>query len=380
MHLLYFEEAQSAIFSKLLEQRGRTPTVATLATQARSYGMGLVVLCQNPITKIITEMLSNSANLICFHVGGTEIKGMMDCMGLSPEQADTLGHLQPGEAIFKTSLGYTEPVHIKISQIDTKPLSDEEVENLMRPIWDELLSKVTPVDKQEANILSNSKKQIREEPTEQRTMNDTFSDINEKKSSELKLDDEFFLKDIQSRPYEYTEDRYSKGRLTRNRAIKAKERLCRLDYLHEVRFRIGSRGKPPSILRFTEKAVAHLNISQSKGKGSLEHQWWQYLILHFAKQIDELKAKIEDMGADVSISKGNIDVAIEITLNDTNVLQNIQRDSHKGYNEVWIAVNDKVMQKKIIEQLDSYASWPVTIKVFLLNEIILEIKKFCTDK
>ena len=43
--------------------------------------------------------------------------------------------------------------------------------------------------------------------------------------SGLKPDDIIFLKDIQSRPYDYVEDRYSYGTLTRNRAIKVKARL-----------------------------------------------------------------------------------------------------------------------------------------------------------
>lgn len=110
MHLLAFDEAQAAIFSKVLELRGRTPTVATLATQARAYGMGLVVLCQNPATKLITEMVSNTANLISLHLGGTETRGMMDYQGLTPDQMYLLGHIQPTEAVFKTSLGYTEPI------------------------------------------------------------------------------------------------------------------------------------------------------------------------------------------------------------------------------------------------------------------------------
>ena len=377
-HLLYFEEAQGAIFSKILEQRGRTPTVATLATQARSYGMGVIVLCQNPVTKIITEMLSNSANLICFHVGGTEVKGMAECMGLTHDQASSLQHLQPGEAIFKTSLGYTEPVLVKVREINNTPPSDEDVEKLMQPKWDELLSHVTPVEKKTEVVIGKKKETPKEhfvQPSER-----SFSENTEQKEkSELKPDDEILLKDVQLRPYEYTENRYQQSTLSRSRAIKAKARLCRLGLLEEVRFKTGKRGKPSGILRLTEKAVSYLGINSSIGKGGLEHVWYQQLVIHLAKA-NGLKAKIEDMGADVSLLNGNIDVAVEITLNDSNVLQNVERDFQKGYSEVWLAVKNKAMRTKVNEQLSARILKPGTIKVILLEEIVLEIRKFCSER
>jgi len=375
-HLLYFEEAQGAVFSKLLEQRARIPTVATLATQARSYGMGLVVLCQNPVTKIITEMLSNSANLICFHVGGTEVKGMMECMGLTADQAAALQHLQPGEAIFKTSFGYTEPVHVVINKIDNSPPSDAEMERLMQPKWTELLSFISPIEEQEPAELK-----LERTSTETKTVTaqkGLAASGKVETKSDIEQEDEMFLRDIQLRPYEFTENRYQQIRLSRNRAVKIKEKLLRLSFIEEMILKTGKRGKPPTMLMLTEKAELSLGISNDKGKGSTEHQWWQNLVLHLAKTYG-LKAKMESMGADVSISNGKMDVAIEITLNDSNVQQNVIRNFQNGFAKVWIAAKDKAMMKRVQPQVATYSLKPGIINVFLLEEMAIEIKKFSTE-
>lgn len=376
-HLLFFEEAQAAIFSKLLEQRARTPTVANLATQARSYGLGLVVLCQNPWTKIITEMLSNSANLICFNIGGSEVRGMTECMGLTFEQAAMLQHLQPGESIFKTSLGYTEPVHVNVRNVDNTPPPDDEVERLMRPLWNELLSQVTPVEKKTEDGIKKTMEANRK-PAGQAFTQSPSEKAESAKKSDLKPDDEILLKDIQLRPYEYTEERYRQCALSRSCCIRAKARLCRLGYLEEVKLKTGKRGKPSGILRLTDKAASYLCINSLNGKGGLEHVWYQQLVLHLAKA-NGLKARIEDMGADISLSKDKIDVAVEITLNDSNVLQNVERDFQKGYSEVWLAVKDNEMRKRVNKKLSARILKPGTIKVFLLEEIALEIKNLCSE-
>ncbi len=365
-HLLYFDEAQGAIFSKALELRGRTPTVAILATQARSYGLGLVVLCQNPVTKIITEMLSNTCSHICFHVGGPEVDGMRNCMGLTQEQGDKLRHIPPGEALFKTALGYTEPVHILVNEIDNTPPSNEEMEKLMRPIWEELNDSVMVV-KEKTEVAMGSK------PEAAKT----------KQKDENQLDEacEILLKDVQARPWEHTEDHYRNCSLSRNRAVKAKARLVRLGLLDEVKIRTGKRGKPTVMLRLTEKAVVHLGISSKRGKGSHAHRWWQYYALHLAKQIPGVKAKVEDMSCDISISKGDgKDIAVEITLHDSNILTNIERNFAKGFGEVWLAVKTDAMRSKCNEQLAARILKQGKVRVLLLEELAVEIKKYFAEE
>jgi len=363
-HLLYFDEGQGLVFSKLLEQRSRTPSVATLATQARSYGMGLVVLCQNPVTKIITEVLSNSANLICFHIGGTEVRGMAECMGLTQEQTELLQHLKPGSAIMKTNLGYTYPVQIEVKLIDITSPSDAEVEAIMRPVWNELLSKVVPVEKASTvNKVEEIKSTIKEQKA--------FSG----EKAELKPDNITLLKDIHLRPYEFTENRYRQSSLTRNRAIRSKEMLCRLGFIEEVRIKSGRQGKQPTILRLTEKGLAYLGINKPTAKGSNEHCWWQHFAAYVAKK-NMLSAKVENVQADVAITKDKTWVAVEISLTDSNTVRNAERNLKNGFNQVWFAVKDDEIGNKVKAHLASCNFETEEIKIFLLEELALQIKEF----
>lgn len=377
-HLLAFEEAQG-IFSKLLEQRGRVPAVGSLVTKCRATGLGVVILCTNPATKIITEMISNSASLLSFHLGGTEVKGMMDCMGLTTDQADMFQHLPPGEAIVKLNVGYTHPLHVRINHINTTAPSDDEFERIMKPKWDELLSLVKPVENKTEIELSKNIEATKNSIVQSSTMSSSKTTEPEN-GTVLNPDDEILLKDIQFRPYQYTEDRYRQSTLSRNRVFKAKVRLCRLGYLEEEKIKTGSRGKPPTILRLKEKAVSYLGIPASKGKGGIEHSFWQHFIIHLAKNIKGLKAKIEDMSADVSVSNGKTEVAIEITLFSSNILKHVERNIRNGYAEVWFAVKDKAMLKRVNEKLVARILKQGKVKVFLLEEIAIEIKKHFSEE
>ena len=114
-HLLVFDEAQSQIWSRYLELRGRQSFMATLATQARAYGLGILVLCQEPSMKLMWEITANSVIKISFHPGdGDEVQGFGRSMGLSYEQMDAIHHFKRVEAICRLGLDYTEPFRLDV--------------------------------------------------------------------------------------------------------------------------------------------------------------------------------------------------------------------------------------------------------------------------
>ena len=100
-HLLVFDEAQAQLWSRHLEERGRTSYMATLATTCREFGLGILVLAQNPAKKLMSEIIANSTIKLCFHMNsGEEIWDMaVRHMGLNEEQKDELYHLRRGEAV-----------------------------------------------------------------------------------------------------------------------------------------------------------------------------------------------------------------------------------------------------------------------------------------
>jgi len=145
-HVLIFDEAQAELWAKRLEQRGRSSHMANLATQCRSFGMGILVLAQNPATKLMSEIIGNSSIKICFHMNsGQEILEMAGRhMGLTQDQKDELYHLDRGEAVCRLGIGYTEPVRLKIHNVPKELVSDDELAEIMKPQWDELLSGIEP--------------------------------------------------------------------------------------------------------------------------------------------------------------------------------------------------------------------------------------------
>lgn len=142
-HLLVFDEAQSELWSRQLEMRGRTSYMATLATRCRSYGLGIMVLAQNPAGKLMTEIVANSCIKLCFHLGsGFEVDGMARNMGLNYGQKEEMHHLKRGEAICRIGLGYTEPMRLDIHNFQNQPVGDHELAMLMKGHWQGLLDRI----------------------------------------------------------------------------------------------------------------------------------------------------------------------------------------------------------------------------------------------
>lgn len=258
-HLIVVDEAQTELFSKRLDSSMRQPYMATLATQVRAFGCGLFIIAQNP-TKLISEIIGNSNVKLCLRLGsGEDIKAMSQHMGLTYEQAQTLLKLNIGECVVRTGHGFKEPFKVQVfNSLPDRKISESRMEELLKHRWNELLSLVVPV----RSDTVFEQEEVRQE---------TDDPLNE--------DDKVLLQDIKNRPFEFSTQRY-KSLLSQNRAIKSKKRLMKLGYLEEVQFNTGKRGNKPSLLRLTEKAFDYLNIEPSRGKGSLEHVWYQNLIAY----------------------------------------------------------------------------------------------------
>ena len=379
IHLLTFEESQIASLSKVLELRGRIPFLSHLIITIRAFGAGIVALCQNPWTKVVTELTSNTATQINFHLGGTEVQGMQICQGLTREQGQMLNHIQAGEAIFKTSIGYTEPVLVKIRNVTIERISDQELEELMADKWARLMEKVVPVEQTQTltNVVNQEICNAAAAPS--KATNIPKALLTAHGEADLSEDDKIFLADIRSRPYSWTEERFRQCTLSRNRAIRSKERLCRMGYLIEIKLKQGSRGKPPSVLIPSAKGAEYLGITFDKGKGSWHHKNIQALIIHLSKQ-EGLTAKVEDAGADVSIQNGNGElIAVEVELRDTNVTRNLTRNLDNGFREVWIVV-EKETEDKARKRIDDLLLAAGKVRIILLENILLELKKLKNER
>ena len=209
-NLLVFDEAQSQLWSRNLEMRGRQSFMATLATQARAFGLGLIVLAQNPATKLMTEIISNSCIKLCFHLGsGNEIYHMSQNMGLTKEQMDTFYHMDPGEAVCRLALGYTEPVKLDIFNVQDDRVSDLELNELMEHKWGKLLEGIEPAKQEKLQLSDKSKSSKSEKTSGRKQKSVSGKTVSSDESGTLSRDEMNYLRTHETHPYRTATERYA---------------------------------------------------------------------------------------------------------------------------------------------------------------------------
>ena len=377
-HVLLFDEAQSQVWSRTLEQRGRQSYMATLATQARAFGLGIMVLAQNPATKLMTEIIANSAIKLIFHLGsGVEIQAMSQHMGLTYEQMDTLHHLKIGEAICRVGLGYTEPVHLEIHNFQDQPVSNDELAEMMKPKWDELLEGIEPARPEPKQLIETGGGVVPRPKAAQRSKVSGKAAV---PPGSLTPDEQNYLRTHKTHPWRLTTERYAivdddrimgTGTISQSRAVKIRKKLQKLGYLNSFTVPGTGRSGRPQCDVVTEKA----NMGMvKKPRGDNEHACWCYRTGEFFRKKGG-KIKIGDTVSghevDVSVEIGSKFIGLEIVIS-TLVVDNL-RVNLSCYDEMLILCVDEKMKKKVTKQIEDLDDIRDRITVRLLKEYFIAL-------
>lgn len=375
-NLLVFDEAQSQIWSRNLEMRGRTSFMATLATQARAFGLGLIVLAQNPGTKLMTEIISNSAIKLCFHLGsGVEVRAMSQHMGLTYEQMEILHHLKRGEAICRVGLGYTEPVSLQVYNFVDNSFDDLELSEIMESEWQKLLEGIEPALTNDPNLLdqksivtnSLDKKSTEKNPLKNNSENNKKEKVISATPAgglppahpPLSEDEQIYLKMVSRHPWRLITEVYSlicndeimgNDKLSKNRAVRSRKKLISKGCLRD--FNVVGTGR-------SGKSMCDI-ITEKIGKvehprGGLLHSWWCYRV---GKSFEKkgLKVKLGDTlvtGNEIDVSVLTTDgkrIGIEVVISALMV-ENVKKFVDVFDRLIILAINDK--KKKEIEKMFS---------------------------
>jgi len=121
-----YDEAQHRFMHYSGSQKTGSSVVSKMINEARSLGIGICALFQQP-TMIIPAILNSSILKVAFRLGnGSDIRMMREAMGLTKEQSERLFHLQPGEAIVRLAGEYTEPMLVTFDSVKPAPVMGRE--------------------------------------------------------------------------------------------------------------------------------------------------------------------------------------------------------------------------------------------------------------
>jgi len=372
-HLLLFDEAQSQIWSKNLELRGRQSYMGTLANQVRAFGLGIVVLAQNPAMKLMSEIIANTCVKICFHLGsGVEITAMSHHLGLNQDQMDMLYHLDKQEAICRVGLGYMEPVLLEIYDFEDKPVSNDELTEIMKPHWDMLLEKVKPVEPDTKPESQPEKTENTKNTITTKNENDSLSAINIPAdlrsagfdaSSDLSLEEQAYLRVISTHPWRLVTEIYTilndekvmgNARISRNNAVKIRQRLLKKKNIESVIvLGTGKSGKSQCDV-ITEKSRKDTGGKSNNHRGGYLHNFWCYRVGEYYKRksaVVKLSDTLNGNECDLDVTVSGIRIGIEVVITSL-VMDNLKRNiSSRYFDKVLILVIDEREREKIESQI-----------------------------
>ena len=320
---------------------------------------------------------------------------MAQHMGLNYEQMETLYHLEPGEAICRVGMGYTEPIRLDVYDFQDESVSDDELAELMKPQWDRLLEGIEPARPDEATQgqLELNRKKLKSAEEEPKTgKKDSKSGTSSvmhagfrgtPAGADLSPDEKAYLRVVSTHPWRLIKENYrllndenvmGTERIGQSKAVNMRKKLLARGFLEGFSVSgTGKSGKHQCDL-VTEKAGLG---KVKKLRGGYLHAWWCYRLAEFFKK-EGAAVKVGDTisgnECDIGVSMDGKRIGVEIVVSGL-VIDNLARYISKGYyGEVLvlcIGVEKKKEMVRLIEGLGDDVK--EKIKIELLKDYFIEL-------
>ncbi len=347
-------------------QNFATQSMTEILSEARKYRLGLIVThqelkqlwSQNP--ELASSVRSNPGTRICFGLGDFDAKKLEE--GFSYFEAKDLTNLDVGEAIVRVDKSdYDFNIETYLPENVPHQLGLERKEKII-----ELSRKKYAKSRKELEQLLDWQEEALKEkapavetPTI-RAKKPAPKEKAAKPKSELSLQEQGFLKFIDSHSGKFVTKIYKALKLSGYKGDKLKNSLIEKGLVVQQETRKGKRGRLAKELVLTEKGQALAQKLTTRGKGGDVHQQLQESIAEQAK-VFGWKADIEKKiprsleSVDVELKKDDIKVAVEIasTTKPKHEKENIKKCLQAGYDYILaVSSDDKLLAeiKRLVKQ------------------------------
>ena len=333
-----------------------TPSMATMFSGVRKYGLGLTVAHQDlyqlrsSLPTVERAVLANAHTRICFRVGDEDAKRLES--GFSGFGAAALTDLGIGEAIVRVGK-QTDDFTLRTFELPTVDYErgrDLRVYALSR--WGVPRPTSAPPEAP-PEPTPREEEQQPEDPAKE-TTTATRPRKRRRRLDKPTLD---FLEHVALVPFAGVRDRNTELSLSASAGQRIKSSLLKLDLVREITINPGGRGQHFKLLELTQagrEELAEVGVTPvvGLGRGGLAHQWW---VTTIASWLDEngVTAAIEDesRGArvDISYRVGRKRVAVEVETSPGHVLENIGKDLAASFDTVVTLLDESLR----IEDIDA---------------------------
>lgn len=344
-----YDECQHRLFSSQKERsqhQTTAPLISKMVDEARSLGLGICSLSQEPST-VIRAIQNNAYARVAFRLGsGSEIRVVRESMGLSDEQANILFYLEPGEAVVRLAGGYMEPMLVKFNKFESLSFcSDGQFVNHQEELKKELYHTAgvkeasAPVEQSSKVSASTSGNPSREQSRAKRSSTTTVSSKNQKPDDGATNAVRSVLSIWLNLPHPFL----TQGEIFKRAGIESgssqssiKHQLVAQGFVVEYRLQVGKTFA--IVLEPTDKAFGLVGISKPSyhSKGGYLHQFVAHRVAEWAK-VKGLQPEIEFMlsngkAVDVMWQIDNSWTFLEIAVSKplTKELSNYAKDFQGG--------------------------------------------------
>jgi len=287
----------------------------------------------------------------------SEVNPLSQMMMLNTkEQQEFIINMEIADGIFINKEVAAIPVHILIPLFPETQLTDNEIEVLQ--------------DYYKNTILKNVRKR------------DTSHNIEQDKE-ELSYEETLLLNDLKKFAFDFQSERSLRLNMPERYINENLESLAEKGYLQKHdKINLGKGQGQFQLYVFTQKAVSGYGKQEIKGKGSIEHSFWQYrcakyfLNIKYNVEIEHFLSNETNESIDVIAFNNEERIAIEIELNDTpHIINNITKCVRAGFNKTIVAVYGSQLMKRIQSmilsniELEQYLR-ESRIEIKMLNEFL----------
>lgn len=333
-----------------------TPSMASVVTGARKFGVGLVMAHQNlyqlrsAVPEVERAVLGNAHARIVFRVGEEDARKLAP--GFSFFEADDLGALGIGEAIarvggresdFKLSTDLPHAVGREVAEERRDALRDRMRERF--PVEEAETKEAAPPAGEEVQPVPVEASKVK--PKEEREATP---------SPPLKKDLLDYLEAVAEHPFQGVRERNSFLSVSASKGARLKEELVAAGLIREVSVSPGGRGRAFKLSELTREGQALLDELGVKGapglgRGGVAHRWWVREIKDFLSG-QGITATVEDDSrgarADLTFELGDESVAVEVETSVGHEEENIRRDLEAGYQSVIVLTDSKRRQAALV--------------------------------
>jgi len=345
-----------------------TPSMATLFSGMRKFGLGLIVAHQDlyqlhgKAPDVERAVLANAHTRICFRLGEQDAHALGKGMGFFT--ADDLMGLRIGEAICRVGSRDAD-FNLKTQILDEIPREEAaERRERIRGRSGERFGVRRDAEVEQEPIITSPPEDsapLKETPVKPRVVSSSDEEMGREAEAKPQFDKETldFLEHVALEPFLTVRERNEALGLSAWKGQQLKEQLIGEGLAREVAVNPGGRGQRFKLLELTSRGREMLHDlgvtpATGHGRGGVAHQWW---VRHITEWLDGegVEAHIEDesKGArvDIRIPLRRGDIAVEVEMGEGHVEENLRKDTEAGYKTILTLLPDPESLERILEKL-----------------------------